>query len=350
MRFSLLGFLITLGLLIGGCNNSQEINLSSTEKLEQEKVLNDPNYINANEETKEAIRQKYKIQLRIVKMPDGTIVKDVPDNIGDSEVLQRYKNSLADKKNNQLPPEVMKQIQEEANKNAQEAIKEFEANLNKPLPKPPAINFPTDLPGIEREFHRVMACNEAAEKTTNNYQECTDKALTVKSFFDRKQESLCLSELYLKKYQTYCDGFSNNHFVKISTLYNKAFWADMPVPNEEKYQPIKKKIELEKEKARLDYIKYINDEEKIISNMKLAEELIKRGERLEREQTQKKLSEAQEERDRRMSKAIEDIKKGLELIKGSSSINPGMPKTEVIQFQGGPPITCTTLNNFTNCI
>ena len=35
---------------------------------------------------------------RSVRMPDGTIVKDVPNDISDSEVLRRYNKSLNEKK------------------------------------------------------------------------------------------------------------------------------------------------------------------------------------------------------------------------------------------------------------
>jgi hypothetical protein len=43
MRFFLLVLLIILSILNGGCNTSQNANLSSTEKLLQEKVLKDSN-------------------------------------------------------------------------------------------------------------------------------------------------------------------------------------------------------------------------------------------------------------------------------------------------------------------
>ena len=54
------------------------------------KILNDPNYINANKATKEAIRKKYNIKLKNVTMPDGQIIIDVPDFVGDRTVVREY--------------------------------------------------------------------------------------------------------------------------------------------------------------------------------------------------------------------------------------------------------------------
>lgn len=365
-------------MLNGGCNNSQDTNLSSTEKLQQEKVLNDPDYINANEATKEAIRQKYKIQPRIVKMPDGTelhfpagtyesvinnvvqkykkplrevkmpdgtIVNNVPISISDTEAFQRYNKSLVKKNNNELPPEVLKKMQEEANEFVKKRFAELEANKNKPIPQITPLNFPSDVAGIERELHRIMVCNETAEKTTNKFAECSNKALNERNFFDRKQEFVCLAELYLEKSYSYCDGFTNLSFAKISSLYSNAVFA-----NEEKYQSIKKQIEALKEKGHQDYMKYINDKENIISNMKLGEEWTKRAEEMERKENQRseevkrrRLVEDQEQSDRRMERSLNAIKKGVDMINGPR------PQTQTYQFGGGPPIICTTLNGFTSC-
>lgn len=134
MRLSLLALLIFIITFVGGCNNPHDHNLSAVEKL-QEKTLQDPNYTNANEATKEAIRKKFNIELRSVRMPDGKIVGDVPNYVSDSEILRSYNKFLA-KKNNSLPPEVLKQLQEQANKDALRAINELEANKNKSIYQP----------------------------------------------------------------------------------------------------------------------------------------------------------------------------------------------------------------------
>lgn len=46
----------------------------------------------------EAIKPSESSASRSVRMPDGTIVKDVPSDISDSEVLRRYNKSLSEKK------------------------------------------------------------------------------------------------------------------------------------------------------------------------------------------------------------------------------------------------------------
>ncbi len=136
----LLPLIIFIIILISGCNNSHDHNLTAIEKL-QEKTLQDPNYTNADEATKEAIRKKFNIDLRSVRMPDGKIVGDVPNYVSDSEVLRKYNKSWGEKKNNQLPPEVLRQFQKEANKDALKAIKELEANKNKSINQPIPGNY-----------------------------------------------------------------------------------------------------------------------------------------------------------------------------------------------------------------
>lgn len=46
----------------------------------------------------EAIKPSESSASRSVRMPDGTIVKDIPSDITDSEVLRRYNKSLSEKK------------------------------------------------------------------------------------------------------------------------------------------------------------------------------------------------------------------------------------------------------------
>lgn len=70
-------------------NNPNDLHLSATGNF-QEKILKDPNYINANEATKEAIREKYHIKLRTVRLPDGKIVEDVPNYLSDEDIINMY--------------------------------------------------------------------------------------------------------------------------------------------------------------------------------------------------------------------------------------------------------------------
>ena len=70
-------------------NNPNDLHLSATGNF-QEKILKDPNYINANEATKEAIREKYHIKLRSVRLPDGKIVGDVPNYLSDEDIINMY--------------------------------------------------------------------------------------------------------------------------------------------------------------------------------------------------------------------------------------------------------------------
>ena len=97
-------------------------------------------------------------------------------------------------------------------------------------------------------------------------------------------------------------------------------------------------------------MKYINDKENIISNMKLGEEWTKRAEEMERKENQRseevkrrRLVEDQEQSDRRMERSLNAIKKGVDMINGPR------PQTQTYQFGGGPPVICTTLNGFTSC-
>lgn len=138
MRLLLLALIIFIITFVGGCNNQHDHNLSAIEKL-QEKTLQDPNYNNANEATKEAIRKKFNIELRSVRLPDGKIVGDVPNYVSDSEVIRRYNKFLM--KNKQLPAEVLRQLQEEANRDALRAINELEANKNRSIYQPIQGNY-----------------------------------------------------------------------------------------------------------------------------------------------------------------------------------------------------------------
>ena len=132
MRYVLLISLLLTNILISGCSNSDEHSLSTIQKL-QEKILNDKDYVNANLATKESINKKFNIKFRSVRMLDGKVVENVPNYVSDDEVKRRYNNSVVQKKN-QLPlEEFLKKLQEEANKDAQKAIKELEANKNRAI-------------------------------------------------------------------------------------------------------------------------------------------------------------------------------------------------------------------------
>lgn len=137
LLFPLIIFII---IFLGGCNNSHNQNLTAIEKL-QEKTLQDPIYANADEATKEVIRKKFNIELRSVRMPDGKIVGDVPNYVSDSEVLKKYNKSLGEKKNNQLPPDVYKKFQEEANIEALRGMLELEIKKNKSIYQPIPGNY-----------------------------------------------------------------------------------------------------------------------------------------------------------------------------------------------------------------
>jgi hypothetical protein len=150
LLFPLIIFII---IFLSGCNNSHDHNLTAIEKL-QEKTLQDPIYANADEATKEAIRKKFNIELRSLRMPDGKIVGDVPNYVSDSEVLRKYNKSWGEKKNNQLPPEVLRQFQEEANKDALKAIKELEANKNKLIYQPMPANY------LQRQLENQLLQND----------------------------------------------------------------------------------------------------------------------------------------------------------------------------------------------
>jgi len=81
--------LFTSFLFITKDNGFNSHKISVTDKL-QDMVLKDPDYINANEATKEAIRKKFNIELRSVTMPDGKIVANVPNYVSDSEIVKLY--------------------------------------------------------------------------------------------------------------------------------------------------------------------------------------------------------------------------------------------------------------------
>ena len=55
----------------------------------QDQILHDTSYISANEVTKQAIRKKYNITAELidVRLPDRTIIKDLPKDIKQSELL-----------------------------------------------------------------------------------------------------------------------------------------------------------------------------------------------------------------------------------------------------------------------
>lgn len=57
--------------------------------IKQEEILHDTAYISANDETKDAIRKKYKIEIELidVRLPDGRIIKNLPKDIKQSELL-----------------------------------------------------------------------------------------------------------------------------------------------------------------------------------------------------------------------------------------------------------------------
>ena len=97
-------------------------------------------------------------------------------------------------------------------------------------------------------------------------------------------------------------------------------------------------------------MKYINDKENIISNMKLGEEWTKRAEEMERKETQRseemkrrRLVEDQEQSDRRMQRSLDAIKKGVDMMNG--------PKPQPIPPGGSllPPPACTYVNGVTYC-
>ena len=137
LLFALMIFII---ISLSGCNNSHDHTLTAIEKL-QEKTLQDPNYTNADEATKEAIRKKFNIELRSVRMPDGKVVGDVPNYVSDSEILRRYNKSWGEKKNNQLPPDVFEKFQQEANIEALRGMLELEVNRNKLINQPIPGNY-----------------------------------------------------------------------------------------------------------------------------------------------------------------------------------------------------------------
>lgn len=144
--------IIFITIFVSGCNNSHDHNLTAIEKL-QEKTLQDQIYANADEATKEAIRKKFNIELRSVRMPDGKIVGDVPNYVSDSEILRKYNKSWGEKKNNQLPPDVFKKFQEEANIEALRGMLELEINKNKSIYQPIPGNY------LQRQLENQMLQN-----------------------------------------------------------------------------------------------------------------------------------------------------------------------------------------------
>jgi hypothetical protein len=61
----------------------------------QEEILHDTAYISANDETKDAIRKKYKIEVELidVRLPDGRIIKNLPKDIKQSELIFLFKKT-----------------------------------------------------------------------------------------------------------------------------------------------------------------------------------------------------------------------------------------------------------------
>jgi hypothetical protein len=105
-------------------------------------------------------------------MLDGKVIKNVPNYVSDEEVRRRYSNSLPQKKN-QLPlEEFLKKLQEEANKDAQKAIRELEANKNRTIYQAAPKNY------LEQQLESHILQNNLDWMETQ--QEYRDHELMIK--------------------------------------------------------------------------------------------------------------------------------------------------------------------------
>jgi hypothetical protein len=175
--------------------------------------------------------------------------------------------------------------------------------------------------------------NEAFMDKVKEIAHCdtqAQEALSVKfcNKNNKKQYALCMAQLSLDRADLYCENFSKRSFQIQSFLYKEAAKASN---NENMYQSILQKIQ-QSEDDRIEQIKkWITD----------CVDLYKTGKAREAEIAQLKSDIAENERSIQRAKDTNRILKALEA---------NQPKTEVIQYRGGPPITCTTVNNFTSCM
>jgi hypothetical protein len=188
--------------------------------------------------------------------------------------------------------------------------------------------FAIDNEAFRAKFVEADKCMRQTREVTPD-QDCYPKTSWAKTTTsDKKKWALCKAKQFEDRGSLYCDQINTRSAQIQSFLYKQAANA---VNDPQRFNSLTQKAEETENNSIKEYSQWIND---------CVDEYVSSKKNLEYIENLKSDIAEGEKRSQRMKDAARILK----------NLEASQPKTEVIQYRGGPPITCTTVNNFTSCM